>query len=94
MRGVKNVGQILEGVDERGLMKSEKANINFTVPSVAALSDFNLNEMAIEKSVSPGVLQPILDALQANNPTCSQEYMLCADAKKSNCRNRCQGRGR
>jgi hypothetical protein len=63
-------------------VKSEKANINFAVPSVAALSDFNLNEMTIEKGVSPGVLQPILDALRANDPACSQEYMLCADAKK------------
>ena len=52
------------------------------VPSIGVISQFsvsNISDIDLSDSMQPGVLHPILDALQTQE---EDEYMLCADAKK------------
>ena len=76
MGGPKNIGQISGGEAERGQLISEKTKINFAIPSINILSDFNSTNL-LDKVVPPGILTPIIDTLPTDD-----EYMLCADAKK------------
>jgi hypothetical protein len=82
MGGPKNIGQISDGVDESGMLRSKNALINFAVPSVQRLTEFNTSNAVLGKTVPPGVLYPVVEALKASDHFKDSEYMLCADAKK------------
>ena len=82
MGGPKNIGQISDGVDDSGMLRPEKAQINFAVPSIHRLSEFNTSNAVFDKTVPPGVLYPVIEALKTSSYFKDNKYMLCADAKK------------
>ncbi|XP_062589952.1 uncharacterized protein LOC134251563 [Saccostrea cucullata] len=79
MGGPKNACQIKDGVATRGKMSTESSQINFVVPSAGVLSQFNVSNVDLNETLQPGILHPVLDALQVQEES---EFMLCADAKK------------
>ena len=79
MGGPKIANQIKDGVAQKGCVSTDSAKINFIVPSVNVLSNFNISDIDLSGSLRPGILHPILDALQAQE---GNEFMMCADAKR------------
>lgn len=79
MGGPKNAGQIKDGVAKTGYMSTDSAQINFIVPSIGVLSNFNVRKIDLSGQLKPGVLHPMFDVLQTQG---ANEYLMCADAKK------------
>lgn len=78
--GPKGVGQLKEDTASLGLKaNSNIPAINFAVPSLTILQQFQINDFDIPKEIKTGVIYQILDALQTSG---DKEYMMCADAKK------------
>ena len=75
MGGPKNENQIKDGV-AKGCVSIDSAKINFIVN---VLFDFKVSDIDLSGPLSTGILNPILDALQAQE---GNEFMMCADVKK------------
>ena len=52
MGGPKNANQIKDGVDQKSCLSTDSAKINFIVPSVNVLSDFNKSDISFLISIS------------------------------------------
>ena len=79
MGGPKNIGDVLDG-NKKGQCYPENARINFVVPSVTTLGNFEISEVPMPTRLPTGIILPVLETiskLKSNN-----RYMLCADGKK------------
>lgn len=77
MSGEKSVGQIIDGTTSKGNYNPQKSSINFAVPSVSCINEFETASINIPREIPPGVIDSAVDFLPRN-----KSYILSVDGKK------------
>ncbi|VDI71523.1 Hypothetical predicted protein [Mytilus galloprovincialis] len=82
MSGLKNTGNINEGMSERGKYEPMNSELNFAVPSWSVL-DKMITPVSTE-TFRPGLIDTMINILHENDPDKIATFKLCVDGKKIN----------
>jgi hypothetical protein len=77
MSGAKSAGQVIDGSTSKGLYDPQRTSINFAVPNVNSVNNFDALETNIPKTISPGIITQTLNLLSRD-----KTYVLSVDGKK------------
>ncbi|CAC5388829.1 unnamed protein product [Mytilus coruscus] len=77
MSGSKLVGQIIDGSSSKGLYDPQTTKINFAVPNINSINNFDLVETNIPREMYPGVIAQALKFMPRD-----KNYVLSVDGKK------------
>jgi hypothetical protein len=77
MSGAKSVGQVIDGSTSKGLYDPQRTSINFAVPNVNSVNNFDALETNIPKTISPGIITQTQNVLPRD-----KTYVLSVDGKK------------
>ena len=78
MSGAKSAGRIIDGSTSKGLYHPQRTSINFAVPNVSSVNNFDALETNIPKPISPSIITQTLNLLPRD-----KTYVLSVDEKKS-----------
>ncbi|VDH98759.1 Hypothetical predicted protein [Mytilus galloprovincialis] len=82
MSGLKNTGNINEGMSERGKYEPMNSELNFAVPSWSVL-DKMITPVSTE-TFRPGLIDTMINISHENDPDKIATFKLCVDGKKIN----------
>ena len=77
MMGVKSAGQILDKSSSRGQFDPQNTNINFAVPDIKTVNNYESHQIDIPKQIQPGLIEQVIDMKPK-----SKTYVLSFDGKK------------
>ena len=63
MSGAKSAGRIIDGSTSKGLYHPQRTSINFAVPNVSSVNNFDALETNIPKPISPSIITQTLNLL-------------------------------
>ncbi|CAC5409745.1 unnamed protein product [Mytilus coruscus] len=77
MSGEKSIGQITDGSTSKGIYDPASSSINFAVPSVNRINEFESPNASIPREILPGVIHSSIGFLPKN-----KSFVLSVDGKK------------
>ena len=77
MMGVKSCGQILDKSSSKGRFDPQNTDINFAVPDIKTVNNFEYTDINIPKQTQPGLIVQAIDMKPKDN-----SYVLSVDGKK------------
>ena len=77
MSGVKSVGQVVEGTSQKGLYNPQLTSLNFAVPDIKTINNFEIVDSKIPREIPPGIIQEATSFIDKE-----KSYVISVDGKK------------
>lgn len=77
LSGEKSIGQVIDGSSSKGLYDPQKSKINFAVPNINSINNFQSVNINIPKEIFPGIITEAFKFLPRG-----KSYVLSVDGKK------------